>query len=386
MRSHSLVSYSSFFSTRVGALVLSLMLVLSTTLTGCVPGADQRPVVTINKTIVVTRGDYEALHSNLIAEAHLDPKQFNESSPQQGVLNEQIKQAVLNKLIFSALLKDSAKKQGVTVTEEQYQHFRKKQIEPLGGEEGLKQVLASKNMTLKTFEDSLREQLLMEAFFDAQPGSKTKISEAEAKAFYQSHPELFKHPEGLDMAHILLKVDPTAIRTELLKGNPNVSDADIVQRIDSLRKLKADKAHEILKTVQDNPKAFGSLAKATSQDVLSAVKNGELGVMYADTTVPAFWVAAKATPAGTIHSKVVETPFGFHILKVNKSVPAGIESFDKIKDNIVRVLSQQRRQQAMMAWMESQRKGLQLHFEKGFVPMGFRQPEGAEVAQPYEHK
>ncbi|MFN8614979.1 MAG: SurA N-terminal domain-containing protein [Vampirovibrionales bacterium] len=126
------------FSPFVLPLVMGWAVLATTLLTGCLPMANQQPVVTINNHIVVTRGEYETMTSQLMAEANLDPKQFNHSTPQQGVLAEQIKQAVLNKLIFNALLKDAAKKQGIVVTDQQYQAFRKKQVDLLGGEENLK--------------------------------------------------------------------------------------------------------------------------------------------------------------------------------------------------------------------------------------------------------
>ncbi|MFN8614980.1 MAG: peptidylprolyl isomerase [Vampirovibrionales bacterium] len=71
----------------------------------------------------------------------------------------------------------------------------------------------------------------------------------------------------------------------------------------------------------DNTSQFSALAKTVSQDTLSAVKNGELGVMYAETTVPEFWKAATQTPPNTIHPNVVATPCSFHIIKVNKIIP-----------------------------------------------------------------
>jgi len=148
-----------------------------------------------------------------------------------------------------------------------------------------------------------------------------KPSDEQVKAFYQKHLEdRFTDVEEVHARHILVKLPP------------NPDDA-------AKAKAKAD-AEDLLKQVRAGGD-FEALAKNHSQDPGSAPKGGDLGFFPRGRMVPAFDAAAFALEPGTV-SDLVETPFGFHIIKVEEKKPGGPRPFDVAREQIEKELTAER--------------------------------------------
>ena len=118
------------------------------------------------------------------------------------------------------------------------------------------------------------------------------VSEADARAYFDAHPDEFKMPERVHASHILVKVDP------------NASDAS---KAESRKKLEGIKAR------LDGGEDFAKLAEENS-DCPSSAKGGDLGFFTRGQMVAPFEEAAFALNPGDT-SDVVETRFGFHLIK-----------------------------------------------------------------------
>jgi peptidyl-prolyl cis-trans isomerase C len=130
---------------------------------------------------------------------------------------------------------------------------------------------------------------------------------AYAQTQYKANPQAFEMPEQLRVRHILLRLQENNAR---------------------------EKIDEILKSLKDGAN-FEEIAKTRSQDPGSSVKGGDLGLTARGRMVKPFEDAAFALKPGEL-SPVVETQFGFHIIKVDERKPAGIRSFDEVKDTLVK--------------------------------------------------
>lgn len=116
------------------------------------------------------------------------------------------------------------------------------------------------------------------------------VSEAEIKAWYDAHVDKFAQPEERRASHILI-----------------LGDKD---------KAKAkEKAERVLKDVQANPAKFAEIAKELSQDPGSAQKGGDLGFFGKGMMVKPFEDTVFKMKEGEL-SGVVESEFGFHIIKL----------------------------------------------------------------------
>ncbi|HXE37365.1 MAG TPA: SurA N-terminal domain-containing protein [Azonexus sp.] len=140
-------------------------------------------------------------------------------------------------------------------------------------------------------------------------GTQLTVSEAEIKAWYDGHKDKFRQPEERRASHIL-------IASEKLGKD----------------KAKA-KAEGVLKEVQKNPAAFADLAKKNSDDPGSAAKGGDLGFFGRGMMVKAFEETAFNLKEGEI-SGVVESDFGFHIIKVTGVHGAKEKPFAEVRGEI----------------------------------------------------
>ena len=141
---------------------------------------------------------------------------------------------------------------------------------------------------------------------------KAMPTEEEVKAKFETE------GDKLDASHILIKtVDD---------NNKPLSDE---------KKAEAKKkAEDLLKQLKSGAD-FAELAKKNSQDPGSAAKGGALGEFGKGQMVSEFEKAAFALKEGEI-SPIVETQFGYHIIKLNKRVKADYEkSKDKIKTSLI---------------------------------------------------
>ncbi|MBL8405678.1 MAG: SurA N-terminal domain-containing protein [Dechloromonas sp.] len=122
-------------------------------------------------------------------------------------------------------------------------------------------------------------------------GAQLSVSEAEIKAAYDSRKDRFQQPEERRASHILVASD-------------------------KLGKDKAKaKAEQLLAEIRKTPAAFADLAKKNSDDPGSAAKGGDLGFFGRGMMVKPFEESAFGLKEGEI-SGVVESDFGFHIIKV----------------------------------------------------------------------
>ncbi len=122
-------------------------------------------------------------------------------------------------------------------------------------------------------------------------GAQLAVTEAEIKAWYDGHKAQFQQAEERRASHIL-------IASEKLGKD----------------KAKA-RAEEVLKEVRKNPAGFADLAKKNSDDPGSASKGGDLGFFAHGMMVKPFEDATLALKEGEI-SDIVESDFGFHIIKL----------------------------------------------------------------------
>ncbi len=143
-----------------------------------------------------------------------------------------------------------------------------------------------------------------------------KADEAEVKAWYEGHKDQYSEPEERRASHILL----------LTEGQ----DKD---------KVKAE-AEALLAEVQKAPAKFADLAKQRSQDPGSAAKGGDLGFFGKGAMVKSFEDSVFSLEKGQM-SGLVESDYGFHIIKVTDIRPAQVKSLAQVRAGIEADLKQQ---------------------------------------------
>ena len=183
--------------------------------------------------------------------------------------------------------------------------------------------------------------------------SQIKITDAMAEEYYKQHPAQFELPE-------IVKAEVVVFNPDVVEARIVVSDADIKAYYDqNLARYKTDeqrrashiliaagkdapaadkaaakaKAEKILAQLRKSPNDFAKLAKENSQDPGSAERGGDLDFFGKGMMVKPFEEAAYALKEGEI-SDVVQSDFGFHIIRLTALKAATTRPLSEVKANI----------------------------------------------------
>lgn len=150
--------------------------------------------------------------------------------------------------------------------------------------------------------------------------AQINVSDADIKSYYEQNAKQYGTEEQRRASHILIGVGKDA------------SDAD-----KAAAKAKAEK---LLANLRKNPQEFAKLAKENSLDTGSAEKGGDLGFFGKGTMVKPFEDAAYQLKQDEL-SELVQSDYGFHIIKVTAIKPASIKPLEQVKSEIANDIRKQ---------------------------------------------
>lgn len=246
---------------------------------------------------------------------------------------KEAKSAVLDQLISAELLYQAGKKLKIADIDKRIEAQMKLGKSKFPSTAEYDKALKESGLTEKELEGFARKEIYINNLIENEIASKITATEADAKKFYDDNAEKFKQPETVQASHILIGIDPKASADEKNKAKEKAAAL-----------LKRAKAGE----------DFAALAKDNST-CPSAAQGGNLGYFGKGQMVPAFETAAFALNPGGI-SEVVETQFGYHIIKVIDKKPAGTVAFADAKKEIIDYLKIQKIQQDISKYVEKLRK------------------------------
>jgi peptidyl-prolyl cis-trans isomerase C len=247
----------------------------------------------------------------------------------------QLRQQILDRIIVEKLLDEKVKEKGIVITDEQVNN----QIEQMAAQQNLpmedfEELVKASGRTLAEVEQRTRKGLGYQQVMKAQQSGGIEITEEDALKHYSENKTRFETPEQGRASHILIKPDTSDPNTD-----PNEAKAD----------AKA-KAEDLLKQIRDGAN-FAELAKAHST-CPSAKGGGDLNFFGKGQMVPPFEQAAFALKVGQV-SDVVETRFGYHIIKLTDHKDATVTTFEQAKDNILNMLEQKKQGELAESYIES---------------------------------
>jgi peptidyl-prolyl cis-trans isomerase C len=226
----------------------------------------------------------------------------------------------------------------------------------LGGEKVVNEQLSKMGLSAKDYKEQLKLQLLRDKLVSAIAGDKVKVSEAEARKFYNTHTNQFNEPEQVKARHILIAADRKQVEQDIKKIKPTASQAEIDKQVEATLADKKKKAEQILAEVKLKPADFPRLAEKNSDDTASAKQGGDLGYFSKETMVQPFSEAAFSTKPGQIHDKLVVSPFGYHIVEVLDRKAPRSRSFDEVKTQLITFLENSKRSQTMEEWLQKEKQ------------------------------
>lgn len=236
---------------------------------------------------------------------------------------------VLVSLIESELLYQESQKEGIKIDEaaidEQLAAVKKR----FPDEAEFQEALNEQNVFEADIRSDFRRGKAVEQLIDEKVVSKISVSDEETMGYYDQNLNLFKQPEQVQASHILIKADP---------------DADESQKAQAREELEG-----IRRKLQEG-EDFAALAKEFSQGP-SSTKGGDLGYFGRGQMVKPFEEAAFALEPGEV-SDIVQTRFGYHLIKVTDKKAESAIPYDDVKDRLEQYLKQRKIQKEVSLYVE----------------------------------
>ena len=266
--------------------------------------APESKAARVNETIITT----DALNREMtILRQRLLREGKSQAQLQAGVMKKQ----VLESLIDMELLHQAAQKQGIKVEESDINQRMQGLRGRFKNEDAFKMALSQMGFSEAALKDQILKSLVVQRYIEDQFEKKTTVSDQETRGYYDQHPESFVRPEQVKASHILIKVDPKAD--------------------DAQKKASRNKILGIQKELKAGAD-FAELARKHSE-CPSGPKGGDLGYFTKGQMVKPFEEAAFTLKPGKV-SDIVETPFGYHLIRVEGKNPGGTLPYEEIKDKI----------------------------------------------------
>ena len=314
---------------------------------------------------------------------NVDIGMFDTPAMRYGVLERMVQTRVLESSVKNLNLKISDRRVAQSISD----------LEPLAGIknpngsldiERYKQLLAAQGMTPEVFEARMRSDLsvrqvvngvtqssvtfpsqfhvpmtallqqreIQVAVFSASDYlDKAKPNEEEIQAFYKAHADDYKSIETADIEYVVLTLDDiektisvseSDLKTYFEQNQTKLNSKEerrashilinVAKGADDAEKsIARQKAQSLLNTLRQKPDQFADLAKQNSQDAGSAPKGGDLDYFSKGSMVKAFEDVAFSLKKGEI-SDLVETDFGFHIIRLTDIKTPSTANFNQIKN------------------------------------------------------
>jgi len=268
-------------------------------------------------------------------------------------LEKQLRQQILDRIIIGRLLDEKAKEANIVVTEQEVANQITKiaadQRPPMTLEE-LKKKTAEYGQNFDELKQQIRKGMTYQKVVEAQWAGKINITEEDAKKYYDENPTQFEVKEQVRASHILIKPDITDPNND-----PNQAKAEAKAKIEGL-----------LKQIKGGAD-FAELAKANSADPGSAVTGGDLKFFPRGKMEAPFEKAAFELEVGKV-SDIVETRFGYHIIKVTDRKDPSTTSFEQARNSLIIQLTQRKQAEIANKYIESLKAEADIVYPPGKEP------------------
>jgi foldase protein PrsA len=221
---------------------------------------------------------------------------------------------IIDYIIANKLINKYAGENKISYTEQEFTaEYTKLQTTNFKTNEEFLKYLTDNSISEDLLKTQVRNQLLAQKVFEKVTAGIT-VSDAEVSKYYEDNKgTAFANPEQIKISHILVQY----------------GDQDTAKKT---KEAALEKINMIAQKLKDG-ETFENMANKYSEDANSNTLGGDIGYFSKGQLVAEFEKAAFALEVGQV-SGIVETTYGFHIIKVTDKKAASIKTFAEVKDSI----------------------------------------------------
>ena len=246
---------------------------------------------------------------------------------------KRLQMRLLDDAIGDVLINQESKKRTIENVDEKVEQRVKDLEKKYGAGEGMERYLKIRRITLDELKESLKGRVRVDEYLKEQGVLDPEIPEERIRAMYDEDPQSFSSRETAKVSHILIAVDAQA-------G---------AEAKEQARK----KAEQVRKEVLEGAD-FAEMAKKNSS-CWSAPKGGDLGTRKRGDMPAEFDKVAFALEKDAV-SEIVETRFGFHIIKLAEKNPAVVVPYEQMREFLKKYLQEEESKKRLESHIAELRK------------------------------
>jgi peptidyl-prolyl cis-trans isomerase C len=357
--------FQALASKQRAVITLALCLVL----TGCASNTSSQsnattspqlpPVVAIVNDRPISTKLYEMYLKNGREELALDP---NTDAGRTKI--DQLREGIVSELIDRTLIVQEAERRGLHIPPEKWTEAEQRTIAQFGGEQKYDTYLAEHRLTRAEYQEVIKSEIYSELLRKDLTKDLT-VTDEDIKKYYEAHKSepIFQQPERVTAAHILIAARPNLI-SQQLQSEKNLSGEALASAVREEMARRRKKAEDLRARAAAGAN-FAALARQHSEDPSSREQGGSLGTFARNSHTRAFDDAAFSLKPGTV-SAVVQTEYGFHVVKVSAREAARAQTLPEATPEIRQRLMAEREAATLTAALKDMRRKAKVRVNEPF--------------------
>ncbi len=272
---------------------------------------------------IITKTELEARQVSVLRQklnGQVDPEALKNDAQLKKMLAEVTPEVLVN-AVDELLLLQRGRELGLHLGDDQFKQvvasIRKEQ--GLQDEEKFQKALQQENMTMDDLRKQLERQMLIEQVQRQEVGSKLTITEAEARQYYERHPQEFTEAASVTLREILVDVAP---------GSKQGGEATINVAADEAAKKKIESARARVLAGEDFAKVVGEVSDSSSK-----ANGGLIGPFSRDDLSPQLQQLLDTMKPGDV-TPPLRTPRGYQVFKLEIVKAQALQPFENVRDLI----------------------------------------------------
>ncbi|MBZ5563727.1 MAG: peptidyl-prolyl cis-trans isomerase [Acidobacteriia bacterium] len=204
------------------------------------------------------------------------------------------------------------------------------------------------------FKDQIKRQLLMREVIGREVGSRIVVSRDDARKYYEAHKDEFKSPGMVHLEEILVSAQKHKPEEAKKRAADALADLNAGQRFS-----------ETAKKYSDGP---------------NADQGGDIGFVKMGSMAPEIADAVSKLEVNQT-SGILDTKFGYLILKITERFSPGIPKFEEVEQRINEQLYNQKMQPDLRSYLRELRKESYIYLAPGYIDAGAERPSDALAAK-----